>query len=101
DAGDVLAQAWAVKDDDEIALVRGAVALCDAGLAEARLRAEPGMTELELWALVRLAIEREAGSRTPIAADLVAGPRTGEIGGLPGDRPIGAGELVLGDLAPR
>lgn len=101
DIGDGLRLAQAVKDDDEVALIRGAIELCDIGQAEARARAESGMTELELWSLVRLAIERAAGARTPIVADLVAGPRTGEIGGAPENRPIREGELVLVDLVPR
>ena len=101
DAGDGLRLALAVKDADEIARIRGAIALCDAGLAEARASAAPGMTELELWTLLRGAIEREAGARTPIVADCVAGPRTGEIGGLPENRAMQEGELVLVDLAPR
>jgi Xaa-Pro aminopeptidase len=101
DVGERLRLAQAVKDEDEIALIRDAVALCDAGQAEARARAEPGMTELELWTLLRAAIEREAGCRTPIVADCVAGPRTGEVGGAPGERPIEEGDLVLVDLVPR
>ena len=101
DLGDGLRFARAVKDADELELIRGAIALCDAGQREARLRAEPGMTELDLWTLVRGAIEREAGARTPVLADLVAGPRTGQVGGAPEARPIGEGELVLCDLVPR
>ena len=101
DVGDALASVQAVKDEDEIALIRGAIALCDAGLAEARACAEPGMTELELWSALRLAIERGAGGRTPIVADCVAGPRTGETGGMPDNRPIEEGDLVLVDLVPR
>jgi Xaa-Pro dipeptidase len=101
DVADALRLAVAVKDADEIARLRAAVALCDAGQAEARARAAPGMTELELWSLLRAAMEREAGVRTPVAADCVAGPRTGEIGGLPENRAMREGELVLVDLAPR
>jgi Xaa-Pro aminopeptidase len=101
DVGDGLRLAQAVKDPDEIERIRAAVALCDAGQREARLRAEPGMTELELWTLVRGALEREAGARTPVLADLVAGPRTGETGGWPENRAMNAGELVLCDLVPR
>jgi Xaa-Pro aminopeptidase len=101
DAGDLLASAQAVKDDDEIALVRGAIALCDIGQAETRARAAAGMTELELWSAMRLAVETAAGERTPIVADLVAGPRTGETGGQPGLRRIEEGDLVLVDLVPR
>ncbi len=101
DVGDALRLAQAVKDEDEVARIRSAVSLCDAGQAEARARAELGMTELELWALLRLAVEREAGTRTPVVADCVAGPRTGETGGAPSNRPLQEGDLVLVDLVPR
>src|SRR5262249_9702623 len=101
DVGDGLRLAQAVKDPDEIARIRASIALCDAGQAEARARAAPGTTELELWTALRAAIEREAGARTPIVADCVAGPRTGEIGGPPESRVMQEGELVLVDLVPR
>jgi len=101
DVGTALARVQAVKDEDEIVLIRGAIALCDAGQAETRARADVGVTELELWSAMRLAVEAEAGARTPIVADLVAGPRTGETGGAPGNRRIEDGDLVLVDLVPR
>ena len=101
DVGDRLRMVQAVKDPDEIEKIRGAITLCDAGQAEARARSAPGVTELELWTHLRLAIEREAGARTPIVADCVAGPSTGDTGGAPGDRPIQEGDLVLVDLVPR
>lgn len=101
DIGDELVLAAAVKDPDEVELIRAAIELCDVGQREVRDRAQPGMTELELWAHVRGAIEREAGVRTPVLADLVAGPRTGATGGAPSVRAMGEGELVLCDLVPR
>ena len=101
DATGALAAARAVKDADELERLRGALALCDVGQREARARAEPGMTEIELWGLVRVAIERAAGRRTPLLADLASGERTGETGGAPGERVLGEGELVLCDLVPR
>jgi Xaa-Pro aminopeptidase/Xaa-Pro dipeptidase len=101
DVGDALRFLPAVKDPDELELIRSAIELCDAGQREARQRAEPGMTELELWTLVRGAIECEAGARTPVLADLVAGPRTAATGGAPGERPMAEGDLVLCDLVPR
>jgi Xaa-Pro aminopeptidase len=91
----------AVKDADEVELLRSALALCDVGQQEARARAEPGMTEIELWGLVRAAVERAAGRRTPMLADLVSGGRTGEMGGPPGERVLTEGDLVLCDLVPR
>ncbi len=101
DAEAGLAQARAVKDADEVELLRAAIALCDAGQRAARTEARPGRTELELWGLVRGAIESEAAGRTPVLADLVSGPRTAEIGGPPGVRALSEGELVLCDLVPR
>jgi Xaa-Pro aminopeptidase len=101
DIGDGLRLVQAVKDEDEIAKIRGAIGLCNAGQADARARAVPGVTELELWTHLRYAIERGAGVRTPIVADCVAGPRTGETGGAPGRRAIQEGDLVLVDLVPR
>src|SRR5439155_22240257 len=101
DVGTELARARAVKDADELPLIRAAIELCDVGQREARLRAEPGLTELELWARVRGAIESAAGARTPILADLVAGPRTAATGGAPENRTMAEGELVICDLVPR
>jgi Xaa-Pro dipeptidase len=101
DAGRELAAARAIKDPDEVERLRRAIALCDAGQRAARALAAPGMTELELWTAVRAAIEKEAGGRTPLVADLVSGARTGAIGGPPGGRTLAEGDLVLCDLVPR
>ncbi len=101
DVGAELARTRAIKDTDELSRIRAAIELCDVGQREARLRAEPGLTELELWAHVRGAIESAAGARTPVLADLVAGPRTAATGGAPGNRTMTEGELVLCDLVPR
>jgi Xaa-Pro dipeptidase len=96
-----LARERAVKDPEELDRLRDALALCDVGQREARAQAEPGMTEIELWGLVRATIERVAGGRTPLLADLASGERTGETGGPPGERPLAEGDLVLCDLVPR
>lgn len=101
DAATALDRARAVKDPDELDRLRAALALCDAGQREARASATPGMTELELWALVRGAVERDAGRRTPLLADLASGERTGETGGPPGERILAEGDLVICDLVPR
>jgi Xaa-Pro dipeptidase len=101
EATGAFAAARAVKDADELELLRGALALCDVGQREARARAEPGMTEIELWGLVRAAVEHAAGCRTPLLADLASGERTGETGGPPGERVLAEGDLVLCDLVPR
>jgi Xaa-Pro aminopeptidase len=96
-----VAGARAVKDPDEIEALRAAIALCDAGQRAAREAAEPGRTELEVWAAIRAAVDGAAGGRTPLLADLVSGPRTEEVGGSPGTRTLAAGDPVLCDLVPR
>lgn len=96
-----LVEARAVKDPDEVERIREAIAVCDAGQAVARAEARPGMTELDLWAVTRAAMETAAGSRLPVLADLVSGPRTAEVGGPPGLRVVEEGDLVLCDLVPR
>ena len=96
-----LTLARAVKDPDEVATIRRAIAVCDVGQATARAEARPGMTELDLWATTRAAMESFAGERLPVLADLVSGPRTAEVGGPPGTRTLDDGDLVLCDLVPR
>ena len=86
DVSEQLVQARAVKDPDEVELMRASIAVCDAGQAAARANAAPGISELDLWAEVRGAMEAAAETRLPVLADLVSGPRTAEIGGPPGIR---------------
>jgi Xaa-Pro aminopeptidase len=96
-----LAAQRAVKDADELERIRAAVALCDAGQRAAREAARAGMTELDVWTAARAAIERAAGGRVPLLADVVSGPRTADVGGPPGTRELREGELLLVDLVPR
>ncbi len=101
DATAGLRLARAVKDADEINLLRAAVELCDDGQAEARTNVGAGISEIELWARVRGAIEQAADGRVPVAADLASGPRTAATGGAPGPRVLADGDLVICDLVPR
>jgi Xaa-Pro aminopeptidase len=101
DVGAELARSRALKDADELERIRAAIAVCDAGQQAARSHAAPGVTELELWAAIRGAMEDEAGCRLPVLADLVSGPRTTEVGGPPGTRRLQEGDVVLCDLVPR
>jgi Xaa-Pro aminopeptidase len=90
----------AIKDSDEILFIRQAAALCDTGQEAVLKYARPGITELELFALVRKEIEHAAGTRVPLMADLVSGPRTASGGGIPNNKTINPGDLVLSDLTP-
>lgn len=101
DVAAALRAARAIKDPDELEGIKAAIALSDAGQAAARRGLEPGRSELELWGLVRGAMEREAGERVAVLADFVTGARTGDAGGPPGDRVLAEDDLLLADLVPR
>jgi Xaa-Pro aminopeptidase len=84
-----------------VAAIRRAIAVCDAGQATARDALQPGRTELDAWNAIAGAMERAAGERLPLLADLASGPRTAAVGGPPTDRTLLEGDLVICDLVPR
>jgi Xaa-Pro dipeptidase len=89
-----------VKDEDELALIRAATHLCDVGQEAVIKYARPGMTELDLFKMVRGDMEMAAGKRVPMMTDLVSGLRTFEGGGNPSTNKILPGDLILSDLTP-
>jgi Xaa-Pro dipeptidase len=91
----------ATKTPAEVEAIEAAVRLCEAGHDAAREATRAGATELDVWAAIATAIERAAGARTTVMADLLSGPRTEQITGPPGPRVLAAGDLVLCDLVPR
>jgi Xaa-Pro aminopeptidase len=101
DIGGALRHLRAVKTPKEIATLRRAIAICDAGQAAARDAVRPGVTELAAWNAIQGAMEAAAGERLPLLCDLVSGPRTADVGGYPSDRVMQEGELVICDLVPR
>ena len=96
-----LDQLGAVKTPSEVEAIEASLRLCETGQLAAREATRAGASELEVWAAARSAIEREAGGRCALLADLVAGPRTGETGGAPSTRAMAPGEILLCDLVPR
>lgn len=97
----VLEPLRAVKTADEIAKMRAALALCDLAQTEVRDRLRPGISEIALWGEMKASLEVRAGSRLPLLADLVAGTRTGDIGGPPGAYVLREGDPVMADIVPR
>jgi Xaa-Pro dipeptidase len=91
----------AVKDVEEIELVRAAIRVCDVGQAAAREALRAGISELEAWASVQAAMERAAGERLSLLCDFVAGDRTADAGGPPGPGIVRDGDLAIVDLVPR
>ena len=90
----------AVKDADEIEYIRQAARLCDKGQTAVLKYGKPGITELELFNLVRREIEVSVGTRVPLMADLISGAGTSTGGGLPGNRVILEKDIILSDLTP-
>ena len=92
-----LARARMVKTEDEIAALRRASAVADAGQRVVRRSAQAGRSELELFAVIRYAMEKEAGGRCCVAGECSSGSRADEravrlpaharaAGGRSGDR---------------
>ena len=100
DLSEEIACLKAIKDADEIDQIRKATALCDIGQVAVLKYAKVGMTELELFSLIRTEMESSVGTRVPIMLDLVSGARTEEGGGVPSNNVIQDGDLVLSDLTP-
>jgi len=91
----------AVKSSSELERLRAALALCDLAQEETKKLIRPGVTEIEVWGALKARLEAKAGRRLPILADLVAGKRTAEIGGLPGPYALQPGDAVIADIVPR
>jgi Xaa-Pro aminopeptidase len=97
-----LDRARATKTPEEIERLRWCAELATIGQRKALEAGQPGRSELEIWAEVRLAMEQADGARLPVAGDLTSGiENTAAISGWPTDRVVQEGEPILCDLAPR
>ncbi len=90
-----------IKTEAEIQKIRAALRFSDIAQEEIRKHIRSGVSELELWAAVKTRVEFEAGGRVPVLADLVAGARTAEVGGLPGNYIVQDGDPVMLDFVSR
>jgi Xaa-Pro dipeptidase len=90
----------AIKDNDEIEFIRAACNLSDIGQTAVAKYAREGITELELLAEVRGEMDASVGVRVPLMADLVSGVSTASGGGMPTNKMINTGDLILSDFTP-
>src|SRR3954464_7974187 len=90
----------AVKESDELEFIRAACNLSDIGQAAVLNYAKPGITELELFAEVRREMDASVSVRVPVMADLVSGTSTATGGGMPTNKTIKRGDLILSDFTP-
>jgi len=94
--------ARSTKTPVEIDSLRWCAHLASVGQRAALQAARPGRSELEIWADVRLAMERLEGGRMPMLGDMASGiDRTAAISGWPTSRIVEEGDPILCDLAPR
>lgn len=100
DISDQVTNLKMIKDNDEIEFIRAASNLCDIGQTVLLEHPLVGMTELELFTLVRSEMEASAGMRVPMMADMVSGQRTATGGGNPTNKVIQKGDLILSDITP-
>lgn len=97
-----LARQRATKTPLEIAALRRAAEAAGAGQRAALLAAREGISELALFAEIRLAMETFAGERVPVTGDLLSGrARTAAFTGWPTGRTIAVGDPIIADLASR
>lgn len=92
----LMERARLIKSPEEIAAMRVAIAACEAGMRAMREALRPGLTELELWAILHR--ENIARGGEWIETRLLAsGPRTNPWFHEASERVMQAGELVSFD----
>jgi len=88
------------KDPDEVESLRRSIRAGEAAHAAALASVHPGMTELDVYALVQRAASEAAGRPTIVYGDFASGPRCAvEKGGPPTARRIEPGDLLLLDFS--
>ena len=95
--GALLLHARRPKDAFEIALMRRAAAATAAGFVRAREVARPGVAEREIAIELEAALFRAGGQRVAYDTIVASGPRSAILHGLPTERVVQPGELVLID----
>lgn len=100
DITDEITRLRIIKDKDEIESIQKAASLSDIGQAAVLRLAKAGMSELELFNLVRREMEESVGTRVSLMADFVSGAATATGGGLPTNKIINQGDLILTDFTP-
>jgi Xaa-Pro dipeptidase len=102
DATEEFRRARATKTADELDCLRACAELTAVGQRAVVEAARPGVSELELFAQVRLSMEVAAGTPLSIGVDLLSGAeRTVQVMGWPSRRRVATGDPVLCDLTPR
>ncbi len=91
----------AVKTAGEIDKIKASCGLCTTAHAALQNLKLQGQTELDVFNMFAAAMERQAGERVPVLADVVGGLRTAQIGGPPTNYALQPGDPLLADVVPR
>mgnify|MGYP001097374287 CR=1 FL=1 len=97
-----LNRARAIKTAEELQAMRQAARTAAAGQKAFMQNARAGISELDLFAEIRAAMENFAGERLPVTGDFLSGvSRTAGFTGWPIARRLEDGDPLMSDLAPR
>lgn len=101
DVEDALCDLRAQKSPAEIAVIRYAYKIAEAGFQAAVDTIRPGVTERAVAAEIEAAMRRAGAEGTGIDTIVASGPNTRPILARTAFRPIGVNDLVLLTIAPR
>jgi Xaa-Pro dipeptidase len=98
DAGAIVAEARAIKSDEELALIRRSAALAEGACAAARAAVRPGGTDHDVFAEMEYFLRRRGVIE---AFNLVTAGPGPAFPSLPGGDPLVDGEAALLEITPR
>lgn len=96
---DSIAQLRLIKSEAEIAMIRAAAAITDAGVRAGALAAVPGVRERDVAAIAFGEMIRQGSEYVGMEPFVASGPRAGTIHASWTDRPIEAGEGILLEMS--
>ena len=99
DCTHILSELRMVKEPEEIERIRGAAKVADVGMEAAVKSVKPGITESQVAAEAEYAM-RQAGAEEFWRTYVSSGPRTNIAHGLPTNRILQIGDLVMIDIHP-
>lgn len=98
DVGQALLQVRATKSQDEIAALRAAIALSEDALRSTMQQVKPGMTELQIAALLSDEMGKRGSEGHAFGPAVQSGPRSAEPHGYSVDRVLEADDVLLIDF---
>ena len=94
--GKVLSNLMRIKTAEELAALKAVAQIADEAYVEIQSKIAPGMTEIEIQAIIESAMKSRGGK--PTFCIVAAGAGSAEPHHLNQDRPVGRGEMLLLDF---